>query len=443
MQVLPVHGLPRVVAGDDLAALVADAAAAPDGPGLADSDVLVVSSKVVSKSEGRLVRGASRDEAVDAETARVVSAWTGSGGRTVIAATQHGFVLAAAGVDASNTEPGTLVLLPLDPDGSARRLRAALAERTGSNVAVVVSDTMGRPWRRGQTDLAVGAAGLVVLDDRRGSRDAFGTLLDVTVGAVADAVASAAALVAGKSALVAAVVVRGLGHLVLASGDDGDGAQALVRPPEEDRFRLGSPEAMRAGLLVRRTVRSFDDRPVPDDALVRAAEAAVTAPAPHHTSPWRFVVLDDPAGRTRLLDAMREAWVGDLRADGLDERTVQARVRRGDVLRSAPTVVVPFLVEHERHHYPDSRRRRAEHEMFTLAMGAGVEQFMSSLAVDGLGSAWVSSTLFCPDVVRGVLGVDPSWQPMGALAVGFPASGAGGQRTPRPPHDISSVLLRQ
>lgn len=449
MQVLPIQGVPRVDAGDDLAALIADAATAPDGPGLTDGDVLVVASKVVSKSEGRLVRGASRDEAVDAETARVVSSWTGPGGRTVIATTRHGFVLAAAGVDASNTEPGTLVLLPTDPDASARRLRSGLARRTGSNVAVVVSDTMGRPWRRGQTDVAVGAAGLIVLDDRRGSRDAYGNLLEVTVGAVADAVAGAAALVAGKSELVAAVVVRGLGHLVLTLGDDGEGAQALVRPGDEDRFRLGTPEAMRAGLLARRTVRTFSDRPVPDAALLRAAEAATAAPAPHHTSPWRFVVLADPTGRTRLLDAMRDAWMDDLRADGLDEHEVRSRVRRGEVLRSAPAVVVPFLIENGAHTYPDARRRRAEHEMFTLSVGAGVQQFMSSLAVDGLGSAWISSTLFCPEVVRDILGLDPSWHPMGALAVGEPvgepagqpAGGAGRQATPRPPREASAVLL--
>lgn len=437
MQCLPVRGVPRVRPGDDLAAMLVTAATAPDGPGLADGDVVVVSSKVVAKSEGRVLTGVSRDEAIDAETERVVSSWSGPDGRTVIAETRHGFVLAAAGVDASNTEPGTLVLLPERPDESARRLRRALAGLTGARVGVVVSDTMGRAWRRGQTDVAVGAAGLDVLDDHRGRHDAFGNRLDVTVSAVADEIAGAADLVAGKSALVAAVVVRGLDHLV--RDQDGDGGAGLVRPPAEDRFRLGTPEAMRAGLLARRTVRKFTGAPVPEDALVRAAEAARAAPAPHHTAPWRFVVLTDAARRTRLLDAMREAWRDDLRADGFDDDAVAARVQRGDLLRSAPTVIVPCLAAEGRHDYPDERRRRAEDAMFALAIGAGVQAFLSSLAVDGLGSAWISSTLFCPNVVTETLALPPAWQPMGAVAIGYPTH----EPAPRPAFDPSSLIVHR
>jgi coenzyme F420-0:L-glutamate ligase/coenzyme F420-1:gamma-L-glutamate ligase len=437
VQCLPVRGVPRVHPGDDLAAMLVTAVTAPDGPGLVDGDIVVVSSKVVAKSEGRVVTGVDRDEAIDAETERVVSSWAGPDGRTVIAETRHGFVLAAAGVDASNTEPGTLVLLPEGPDESARRLRRALSPLAGAQVGVVVSDTMGRPWRRGQTDVAVGAAGLVVMDDHRGRRDAFGNVLDVTVSALADEIAGAADLVADKSALVAAVVVRGLGHLVL--DQDGDGGAGLVRPAVEDRFRLGTPEAMRAGLLARRTVREFTDAPVPDAALVRAVEAARAAPAPHHTAPWRFVVLADESRRTRLVDAMREAWRDDLRSDGFNEEAVAARVRRGDLLRSAPTLVVPCLVADGRHDYPDQRRRRAEDAMFTLAMGAGVQAFLSSLAVDGLGSAWVSSTLFCPDVVTETLALPAGWQPMGAVAIGYPTS----QPAPRPTFDPATLIVHR
>ena len=435
MQCLPVTGVPRVRSGDDLAALLVAAATSPDGPGLVDGDVLVVASKVVSKSEGGVLTGQPRDEVIDEQSVRVVSSWTGPTGRTVVAETRHGYVMAAAGVDASNTEPGTLVVLPADPDDSARRLRYAIRQATGANVAVVISDTMGRPWRRGQTDAAVGAAGIEPLDDRRGTRDAFGNLLDVTVTAVADEIAAAADLVSDKSGLVAAAVVRGQAHLVLAPDDNGGGAAELVRPADEDRFRLGTPEAMRAGLRARRTVRRFTSAPVPADAVERAAEAATAAPAPHHTLPWRFVVLHDPVRRARLLDDMAAAWADDLRGDGLDEHAVAARVRRGDLLRTAPTVVVPCLVDEGAHGYPDERRRRAEDALFVLAMGAGVQCFLSSLAVDGLGSAWVSSTLFCPDVVTAALRLPPSWRPMGAVAIGYPAE----QPAPREP--IAAALL--
>ena len=186
LRVSGIPGIPEISPGDDLGALIAGAARAETGPGLRDGDIVVITSKVVSKAEGRVV-SASREDAIAAETARVVA----RRGATTIAQTRHGFVLAAAGVDASNTAPGTVVLLPEDPDESARRLRKALRARLGVTVGVIVTDTMGRPWRAGQTDTAVGAAGVQPLRDHRGERDTFGNTLEVTVAAVADEIAAA------------------------------------------------------------------------------------------------------------------------------------------------------------------------------------------------------------------------------------------------------------
>lgn len=244
-----VPGIGEVRPGDDLAALLGDAlaadAAARPATALADGDVVVVTSKVVSKAEGRVVQAEDREAAITAETVRVVATREHPGGVTRIVENRLGLVMAAAGVDASNTDEGTVLLLPVDPDATARALRAALGERFGVTVGVVVSDTAGRPWRQGQTDIAIGAAGVQVLDDLRGSTDTHGRPLQVSMAAVADEIAAAAELVKGKATGRPVAVVRGLAHVVTA--EDGPGARVLVRTGPDDMFAEGTAEAYARG----------------------------------------------------------------------------------------------------------------------------------------------------------------------------------------------------
>lgn len=234
-------GVPEVQEGDDLAALLVAAV----GP-LETGDVVVVSSKVVSKAEGRQVVAEDREQAITDETVRVVAVRDHPGGGvTRIVENRLGIVGAAAGVDASNVAPGTVLLLPEDPDASAARLRTALIAAAGAPVGVVVTDTLGRPWRYGQTDIAIGAAGIAVIDDLRGQPDATGRPMSVTVVAVADEIAALADLVKGKAENRPVAIVRGLGRYVLEA--DGPGARSIVRTGDEDMFRLGSSEAYADG----------------------------------------------------------------------------------------------------------------------------------------------------------------------------------------------------
>ncbi len=236
-------GLPEFRPGDDLAGILADALA-----GVAeDGDILAVTSKIVSKAEGRIVEAADREDAITAETVRVVAERprVGGEGSTRIVENRQGLVMAAAGVDSSNAPDGHVLLLPEDPDRSARRIAEVLRDRLGIRVGVILTDTLGRPWREGQTDAAIGAAGVTVIEDLAGTDDANGRPLAVTAPAIADELAAAAELVKGKAGGRPVAVIRGLGHLV--TGLDAPGARALIRPSERDMFRLGSREAYEEG----------------------------------------------------------------------------------------------------------------------------------------------------------------------------------------------------
>lgn len=243
LEVRALEGIPDVRPGDDLAALISAAIEASGVP-LIDGDILVVTSKIVSKAEGRIVRAADREAAITAETVRVVATRTrADGGVTRIVQNRLGIVGAAAGVDASNTAEGTVLLLPLDPDASARLIAARL--RATAEVGVVVSDTLGRPWREGQTDIAIGAAGIHVFELLRGAVDSAGRPLLVTLPCIADELAAAGDLVKGKLSGCPVAVVRGAGRFVGAL--DLPGAASIVRDAAKDMFSLGTEEAHRQG----------------------------------------------------------------------------------------------------------------------------------------------------------------------------------------------------
>jgi coenzyme F420-0:L-glutamate ligase / coenzyme F420-1:gamma-L-glutamate ligase len=306
LEAVGIPGLPEVGVGDDLAGLLV-AGLRRAGLELRDGDLLVISSKIVSKAEGRARRADSREAAVRAETVRVVAERLTPRGVTRIVQSRSGPVLAAAGVDASNVAPGTVLLLPQDPDASAAALRHRLAELTGvpaGRLGVVISDTAGRPWRDGQTDIAIGASGIRVVDDLRGGTDPLGNPLEVTVRAVADQLAALADLVKGKLDGVPAALVRGQSRLLTGPGQAATGAAALIRTGAGDWFRLGHVEAARAAIGVEPDHPVLEPARVPPeppaDRLRRAVEVALAGADPltsgiaYRSQVW--LVSDGPPG---------------------------------------------------------------------------------------------------------------------------------------------------
>lgn len=364
LEIRPVLGIGEVREGDDLAALIAGAA-----PWLTDGDVLVVTSKIVSKAEGRLApvptggpeREAARTAILAAETAREVA----RRGHTRIVQTHHGFVMASAGIDASNVDREHLVLLPRDPDRSARELRGALRRRYGLDVAVLVSDTMGRPWRTGLTDVALGAAGLDALRDYRGETDAHGNELHITQMAVIDELCAAAELVKNKYDQVPVAVVRGFG---VTGTPDGPGAAVLLRDPEHDLFSLGTAEAVAAGQRAAAVLADVDCAEVPvDPAVLARALDLVGSPS---------LSLLAAGVRDKVRDELPELPKGEL------------------ILVAAPPV-----------------------PLAGLRAGADLHRLRAALAAGGLVSAWREID---PARLHGLVPLPPGTVALGLLAVGLP-----------------------
>lgn len=438
----------------------------PDGSvGLSTGDIVVVTSKIISKSEGQIVSAADRETAIDQEAVRLVASRTVGSGPTStklrIVETHHGFVMAAAGVDSSDLPAEKIALLPKDPDASARRLRTAIQQQTTVathldpsvdsiqdsssprdpsstskpppnnpisplQIGVIITDSAGRPWRDGIIDFTIGAAGVRVLDDLRGTSDRHGNKLDVTVTCLADEIAAAAELATPKATGLPVAVIRGLDRAVLTATEPDLGAAVIVRKRADDLFRLGTAEALSLGrqqaVSCRRTIRAYTSQEVPRTLIETCVAAAISAPAPHHTEPWHFIALYPGDEREALLTAMRERWVTDLRnLDNFSEESIAKRIKRGDLLFTAPVVVLPFMKLNEvTHEYPDDRRCGFERDLFMVAGGAAVENFLVAASSYGLGTAWISSTMFCPDLVTQQLGLPSAWQPLGAIGVGYP-----------------------
>ena len=304
----------------------------------------------------------------------------------------------------------------------------------GADVAVIVSDTFGRAWRGGQTNVAIGVAGLSAFRDHRGDKDTYGQLMEATLIAVADEIAGAAELVMGKTDGVPVAIVRGVPQASFGPGT----ARELIRPPEEDLFRTGTLE----GIEGRRSVRAFAEHDVSREVIERAVAAAATAPAPHASRvgrPWRFVWLRTETPRGRFLAAMEEAWKRDLDHDHTPFGSIERRLERSrTMLGQAPVLLACFVNLAGADRYPDATRLLAEREMFIAAAGGAIQNLMLALSAEGVGSCWLSTSLFCSDDATSSLGLGSEWQAVGCVIVGYPETAPPGREPldPKPFLDV-------
>jgi coenzyme F420-0:L-glutamate ligase/coenzyme F420-1:gamma-L-glutamate ligase len=279
-------------------------------------------------------------------------------------------------------------------------------------------------------NVAIGCSGLPSIVDLRGRPDDRGRPLAATEIALADEIAAASGLAMTKDARVPVAVIRGVDRLAAADAP----ARALVRPADEDLFRSSPLQALHD----RRTIREFGPGEVPTAALEEAIAAACTAPAPHHSRPWRFSVLRSPAARRRYLAAMAEAWRADLRADGTGEAVIAGRIARSDeVLGAAPVLIVPWLSLAAAHDYADPERADAERTMFLLSGGAAIQNLLLALSARLVASSWISSSIFCREEARAALGLGDEWLALGTVACGPMPRGPGAPA--RPALDVGAV----
>jgi len=448
-----VPGIPLIRPGDDLAEIILRCLHEADLPPQ-NGDVLVIAQKIVSKAEGRLVAPHLVEPSLEATG---LAAETGKAPELVelilqdsrevvrhrpgvlIVEQKSGFVCANAGVDHSNVptrngEP-QVALLPADPDGSAQRLRQRICQATGRQIAVIINDSHGRPFRLGTCGVAIGVAGMAPLSDRRGDPDLFGQPLRITTVGTADEIAAAASLLMGQADEgLPVILVRG------ATYERADGtSRDLLRPREQDLFREPIPQTELVNLLFRRqSIRKYQPRPVDRQILQEVLTAACAAPSAHNRQHWRFAAITADNAKARLAEALGEHFRRDMRAEGVHPDEIEARAERSyrRLINAPALIVVGYSVldlQFQNHlpaddvhtvssvvHGPPSVIK-AEETMAIQSVAAAIENLLLAATALGLGACWICWPLFCPDVVRRALGLPADFHAQAFITLGYPA----------------------
>lgn len=430
--------IPLVSAGDDLASIVLRGLET-SGRELRSGDVLVIAQKIVSKSQGRLMR---LDQVVPSPAAIQLAREVGKDARVVqlildesravvrkrpgVLIVEHrlGFILANAGIDFSNVDQCSggdqfALLLPEDPDATCDQLRRQLKDATGADVGVIINDSHGRAFRNGAIGVAIGVAGIEALTDLRGRHDLFRRPLQTSEVGTADELASAASLLMGQAGEGRPIVLISGLSLPAVEGR----ARQLVRPSQIDLFRGDDGGGWEAVAMGRRSIRRYRPDPVPQPVIDKMIRIAVCAPSAHNRQPWRFVILKEAAERERLARAMGERLREDRLRDGDPVDAVEADYERSvSRIVRAPLAVLVCATVDDMDVYPDERRSAAERQMAVQSTAMAMQNLLLAAHAEGLGTSIMCAPLFCPGTVRSSLNLQASWQPQALITMGYPAS---------------------
>ena len=432
MELYPIDHIPEIDTNSNLPALIYQGVTKM-GKALAAGDILVITSKVVAKWKGcvrrlediqpgpaaqRISQILGRPPAYCQMVLDVSSEIVRLAPGVMITRTHHGFVMANGGIDGSNTaHSGEYIYLPENLDELAQEIRDSLMAAGAPEIAIVLSDTFGRPWRNGQVDLAVGCAGLEPLLDLRNTQDDIGQTLFSTLPAIADELSAAADLVAGKTNRVPAVLIRGYHY---PKGDSG--TEPLIMPRERDLFGPASigPQAL-AMLLQRHSVRVFQKRPVPKQLLGQILAAGQAAPSSHNCKPWHFHVIDQESALKPFWAALTQRRTYDMRQAGFREALVHEWLDRNKRTLETAAALIILSGKKRPEENPLDENGEIDRMLTIQSVALAGGQMLLAASFLGLGACWYAAPLFCADLVENLIALPEEYVPHGMLALGYAA----------------------
>jgi coenzyme F420-0:L-glutamate ligase/coenzyme F420-1:gamma-L-glutamate ligase len=443
IKLIGIKNIPFIKKGDEIADLIVKSLKS-DNISLKEGDILVIAQSIVSKSQGYVkklneitpsrrayqiyeeITEKSQDFEGSTKSPELIQAIIDESKEiiktehVIIVETKHGFICANAGIDKSNVEQGNITLLPRDSDEEADKIRMMLKKLTNQNVAIIISDSFGRPFRRGAVGVAVGISGIDALLDKRGSKDLYGRTLEATIVGQVDNLTSAAQLIMGEADEgLPVIIIRGYNFIFSEEATINE----IIRDKATDVFRTVNEEQIIIKNLKSRRSYKFEFKPeeINRESIEECIDIARYAPSAHNRQHWRYIILEHDSTKKKLISMMNQKLKEDMVKDGKDDLFISEKTKkRRETFLKAPLLVLLCLDTGELEGYKDNERKRLEYLMGVQSISASATYFLLALEAKGFASSWYCAPLFAEDIVKEVLNIPSSYVPMAFFTIGFP-----------------------